>query len=77
MRSVRCPFQLRDGQPTGGLPKLSRPDSLSTVGVVLCLCLLMCQNSQAEDWTRWRGPAGTGVSRETDIAKMATDMLFV
>ena len=68
MRSVRCPFQLRDGQPTGGLPKLSRPDSLSTVGVVLCLCLLMCQNSQAEDWTRWRGPAGTGVSRETDIA---------
>ncbi len=33
----------------------------------LCLCVSVVSSSLAADWTHWRGPEQTGVSREHDL----------
>src|SRR5687768_12895305 len=57
------------GGGTGGTPPSRLPPALACrrFGVILLLLLLTTVPGQSEEWTRFRGPNGTGVSAAKTI----------
>src|SRR4051812_3727422 len=55
------------------MPVISVPlNALARGFAVVVLCLLTA-NARAENWPQWRGPAGNGISAETNVPTKWTD----